>query len=287
MVNSGSRKRTRKVCADVLDRLASREGADSRARKQSTRKVSAHLLDTLRDHTNVVPSAPQTAARTPGYGIIRRARTNATHVGSTQEHGRLTPPSPPDTGPTPGVDLRRAVDLAPPPLREPGTDPCFVIGPHGAGDGDPIPVDGDIRPPITPAAMDDAEFFVLSSPPPAQILRRHAAAAHTQGPEIDAPDVSVRGAASPTEALAPAEPARPGYTDPVVADAVARLRVRRPRPAAEPVEALPVATLPIDPQECSALPDTQPSAPARRPRTLAGRIREFVASVAAVWRSTR
>ena len=168
MVNSGSRKRTRRVSADVLDRLAAGEGAESRSRKRTTRKVSAGILDTLRDHTNTAPSAPQAPARTPGYGIMRRARVTAPEE-TNQEHARLRAPSPPDTGPTPGVDLRRAVDLDPPPLRDPDTNPEHHIF------GEENYVDGDITSPVSPAAMDAAEFYVLRSPPPAQVLRRPAA----------------------------------------------------------------------------------------------------------------
>ena len=137
MVKSGSRRRTRKVAAGVLDRLAAQEGAESRSRKRSTRKVSAQILDTLRDHTNSVPSAAEAPTRTPGYGIVKRRRVRseaAPKQSATEEHARILPPSPPDTGPTHDVDLRPAVDLAPPPLRvEPDTNPEMMIGGGAAG----------------------------------------------------------------------------------------------------------------------------------------------------------
>ncbi len=291
MAKSGSRRRTRKVAAGVLDRLAAHEGAESRSRKKSTRKVSAQILDTLRDNTQAVPSTPQIATRAPGYGIVKRRRVRSDEAQpktSTQEHARLRPPVPPDTGSGLG-ELRRAVDLDPPPLRlEPDTNPEMMIG-GGAFDAQPLlPPSADTWDDSPPSRSDARPLKPLrtdtwdESPPSAfRTPQRPLQWADLQcAPVLDTETTPSEDAAwLPIAVSPPEEEEEEAWSVPsvVISDS-----------AFGPQPALAAATH-TDVQEPSpTLPGSAELAGlARPPRGFLVRIRAFLAGLRAVWRSTR
>lgn len=269
MVNSGSRRRTRKVAGEVLDRLAAQEGAESRSRKRATRKVSAQLLSTLRDHGNGVPSASAAPQRAPGYGIVKKRRARSAPAKphpTTQEHARILPPSPPETGPTAAeVNLRPAVDLDPPPLRaEAGTDPEFEID-VAAFDEDPEPLS-----PHTP--IETASIGHLND----AVARLRAEATQPVLPQDSFPEPMLAepvfpetAGAQPLAAESFVEPAFPSVASVVT-----------------PVAKEALTPIPVAPP-CPVLPDAEVVSIAPPGRSFWVRLRKFLANLSAFWRSTQ